>query len=77
VEHVFPSDANFLLVRFRPDATAVYDYLLERGIVVRNRASQPGCAGCLRLTVGTPAENEQLIAALEAFGNTVSNDPTA
>ncbi|OGX91527.1 histidinol-phosphate transaminase [Hymenobacter coccineus] len=68
VEHVFPSDANFLLVRFRPDATAVYDALRSRGIVVRNRTTQPGCAGCLRLTVGTPAENEQLAAALRAIG---------
>ncbi len=68
VEHVFPSDANFLLVRFRPDATAVYDALRSRGIVVRNRTTQPGCAGCLRLTVGTPAENEQLADALRAIG---------
>ncbi|WP_073109792.1 histidinol-phosphate transaminase [Hymenobacter daecheongensis] len=67
VEAVFPSDANFLLVRFRPDATAVYDYLLEKGIVVRNRTTQPGCAGTLRLTVGTEAENEQLLQALREF----------
>jgi histidinol-phosphate aminotransferase len=67
VAEVFPSDANFLLVRFRPDATAVYDYLLGRGIVVRNRTTQPGCAGTLRLTVGSPAENQQLIAALQEF----------
>lgn len=68
VDTVFPSDANFLLVRFRPDAAAVYDYLLGRGIVVRNRATQPGCAGTLRLTVGTPAENERLLRALQAYG---------
>lgn len=67
VEEVFPSDANFLLVRFKPDATAVYDCLLNRGIVVRNRTTQPGCAGTLRLTVGTPAENEQLLTALREF----------
>ncbi|WP_317258944.1 histidinol-phosphate transaminase [Hymenobacter tibetensis] len=67
VEEVFPSDANFLLVRFRPDATAVYDYLLGQGIVVRNRTTQPGCVGTLRLTVGTPAENEHLLAALAAY----------
>lgn len=65
VEHIFPSDANFLLVRFTVDATAVYDQLRARGIVVRNRTSQPGCAGCLRLTVGTTAENAQLVAALQ------------
>ena len=67
VAKVFPSDANFLLARFRPDATAVYEYLLSQGIVVRNRTTQPGCAGCLRLTVGTAAENEALVAALGAF----------
>ncbi|TGE28614.1 histidinol-phosphate transaminase [Hymenobacter metallicola] len=67
VEALFPSDANFLLVRFRPDATAVYTYLLSKGIVVRNRTTQPGCAGTLRLTVGTPAENEQLVAALREY----------
>ncbi|WP_317043678.1 histidinol dehydrogenase [Hymenobacter glacialis] len=68
VEHVFPSDANFLLVRFSVNATAVYDQLQARGIVVRNRTSQPGCAGCLRLTVGTNAENAQLLAALQEIG---------
>ncbi len=67
VAEVFPSDANFLLVRFKPDATAVYDFLLGRGIVVRNRTTQPGCAGTLRLTVGTPAENELLLQALREF----------
>ncbi|MDO7847516.1 histidinol-phosphate transaminase [Hymenobacter sp. M29] len=68
VEHVFPSDANFLLVRFNIDATAVYDQLRARGIVVRNRTSQPGCAGCLRLTVGTATENDTLLQALTEIG---------
>nr|WP_262922682.1 histidinol-phosphate transaminase [Hymenobacter monticola] len=68
VEHVFPSDANFLLVRFNVDATHVYDQLRARGIVVRNRTSQPGCAGCLRLTVGTAAENARLLQALTGIG---------
>ena len=68
VEHVFPSDANFLLVRFNVDATAVYDELRARGIVVRNRTTQPGCAGSLRLTVGTAAENAQLLQALTEIG---------
>ena len=67
VAEVFPSDANFLLVRFHPDATAVYDFLVARGIIVRNRTTQPGCAGTLRLTVGTLAENEQLLQALREF----------
>ena len=64
VEHIFPSDANFLLVRFRGSATVVYDALRARGIVVRNRATQAGCAGCLRLTVGNAEENRQLLRAL-------------
>jgi len=66
VAHIFPSDANFLLTRFRPDAGAVYQHLLNRGIVVR-RPSQAACAGTLRLTVGSPAENEALVAALREF----------
>jgi histidinol dehydrogenase len=68
VDHVFPSDANFLLVRFNVDATAVYDQLRARGIVVRNRTTQPGCAGCLRLTVGTTEENSLLLQALAEIG---------
>ncbi|WP_426059193.1 histidinol dehydrogenase [Hymenobacter sp. B1770] len=68
VDHVFPSDANFLLVRFKVDATALYDQLRARGIVVRNRTTQPGCAGCLRLTVGTAHENAQLLQALAEIG---------
>jgi len=71
VEHIFPSDANFLLVRFNVDATAVYDALSSRGIVVRNRTTQLGCAGCLRLTVGTVSENAQLIQALAEIGTEV------
>ncbi|NML64272.1 histidinol-phosphate transaminase [Hymenobacter sp. RP-2-7] len=66
VDHIFPSDANFLLTRFQPDAGAVYQHLLGQGIVVR-RPSQAACAGTLRLTVGTPAENEALVAALRTF----------
>ena len=57
-----------MLVRFTVDATAVYDQLRARGIVVRNRTSQPGCAGCLRLTVGTASENAQLLQALAEIG---------
>ena len=68
VAQVFPSDANFLLVRFTTDATAIYDQLRARGIVVRNRTTQPGCAGCLRLTVGTTTENAQLLQALKEIG---------
>ncbi|GAB4343461.1 MAG: histidinol-phosphate transaminase [Calditrichia bacterium] len=64
VEEVFPSDANFLLVRFR-NVTAVFAHLLKRGIIVRDRSGQPGCAGCLRVTVGSAPENELLIQVLK------------
>ena len=66
VQQVFPSDANFILVRV-DDANALYDYLLAKGIIVRNRTRVPGCAGCLRLTVGRPAENEALLNALDSY----------
>ena len=66
VRQVFPSDANFILVRV-DDANALYDYLLGKGIIVRNRTRVPGCAGCLRLTVGLPEENESLLNALACY----------
>ena len=66
VKQVFPSDANFILVRV-DDANALYDYLLGKGIIVRNRTRVPGCAGCLRLTVGLPEENESLLNALASY----------
>lgn len=61
VLQVYPSDANFLLVRFDCPGRA-YQYLLEQGIVVRNVSG--AVAGCLRITVGTPAENRLLVAAV-------------
>jgi histidinol-phosphate aminotransferase len=64
---VYPSDANFLLAK-TTDAHRVYDYLLEGGIVVRDRSRVELCAGCLRITVGTAKENEALIAALRGYG---------
>ena len=61
IKKVYPSDANFLLVEFE-DAKATYAELLEKGIVLRDRTSQ--VSNTLRITVGTPEENEQLIKAL-------------
>jgi histidinol-phosphate aminotransferase len=66
VEQVYPSDANFLLVRVK-DAKAVYATLLEKGIVVRDRSNVQLCEGCLRITVGSPAENETLINSLNSL----------
>lgn len=68
VEKVYPSDANFLLVKFT-DPNAVYGYLIEKGIIVRNRNNVPGCAGCLRISVGRKNENELLLKALEGYGS--------
>ena len=66
VQHVYPSDANFLLVKVN-GGRKVYDFLLTQGIVVRDRSTTPGCADCIRITVGTPTENEILLKALDAF----------
>lgn len=66
VEHVYPSDANFILVKVT-DPNGLYNYLLDKGIVVRNRSSLPGCEGCLRISVGTLEENQQLLQAIAAY----------
>ena len=63
IEKVYPSAANFLLVKMNhPDG--VYQYLIEQGIIVRNRSKVLLCEGCLRITVGTAEENERLETAL-------------
>ncbi|MCE1201507.1 MAG: histidinol-phosphate transaminase [Bacteroidia bacterium] len=64
VDKVFPSDANFLLVRF-VDARTTFDHLIARGIIVRDRSGQPLLGGCLRISVGTAQENRKLIEALK------------
>lgn len=65
VREVHHSDANFLLVRF-DDAAAVYQSAFEAGIVLRDPSRQPGLAGCLRITIGTPAQNDRLLEVLAA-----------
>ena len=67
VKYIYPTDANFVLVRVS-DADAIYDYLRVRGIIVRNRNRVEKCLGCLRITVGTAEENEKLINALKEYG---------
>ena len=64
VRHVFPSQANFLLLRV-DDAAKRYTQLIDAGIVVRNRSSQHGCAQTLRITIGTPAENDNLLETMQ------------
>jgi histidinol-phosphate aminotransferase len=60
---VYPSDANFLLVK-TTDARGIYERLLEEGIVVRDRSKVELCEGCLRITVGTEQENAELLRSL-------------
>ncbi|MBR8536469.1 histidinol-phosphate transaminase [Carboxylicivirga sediminis] len=66
VQKVYPSDANYLLVRV-DDARGVYDYLVQKQIIIRDRSSVALCAGCLRITVGTTEENKQLTEALNMY----------
>ena len=63
---MFPSHANFFLARVT-DAVKIYNYLVGKGIIVRNRNSVSLCGNCLRVTVGTRGENEKLIEALKVF----------
>ena len=63
---IYPSDANFLLVKMT-DAQAIYDYLLKRKIIVRNRTHTPLCHNCLRITIGSIIENTRLLAALRQY----------
>ena len=61
---VYPSDANFLLVNVGK-ADAMYNGLVKKGIVVRNRSNVQKCRGCLRITIGTPKENDSLLNAMK------------
>ena len=63
---VYPSDANFLLVKVT-DADRLYNRLIEGGVIVRNRSRIKGCEDCLRITIGTPAENDNMLSIASAF----------
>ena len=64
VKHIYPTDANFVLAKV-DDANDAYKQLVDKGIIVRNRNSVTLCEGCLRITIGTPSENKQLLTALQ------------
>jgi histidinol-phosphate aminotransferase len=66
VQKVYPSDANFVLAKM-DQATQVYDYLKEKGIIVRNRSNVVLCEDCLRITVGTPEQDKQLLKTLKEY----------
>lgn len=67
VEKVFPSDANFLLVRVS-NARALYDALIAEEVIVRDRSKVKGCSECLRITIGTPSENDKMLEVINKFG---------
>ena len=66
VEKIFPSDANFLLIKV-PNPREVYSYLIDRKIIIRDRSKVSMCEGCLRITVGSKEENKALCDALVAY----------
>ncbi len=65
-QKIYPTDANFFLARMT-DAQRIYNYLIEKGIIVRNRSRITLCDNCLRITIGTKMENTQLLAALRQY----------
>ncbi len=65
-QQIFKTDANFFLTRVT-DAQRIYDYLVEKGIIVRNRSRVQLCQDCLRITIGTRSENNELLAALRQY----------
>lgn len=67
VRHIYPTDANFVLVKV-DNANAVYHFLVDNSIIVRNRNTVSLCAGCIRITVGTPEENNTLIETMKKLG---------
>ncbi|MBR5333842.1 MAG: histidinol-phosphate transaminase [Alistipes sp.] len=70
VKKIYPSDANFLLVEV-DDADAMYDFLISKGIIVRNRNRVRGCKGCLRITIGLPEENERLLESISEYEKSI------
>ena len=68
VEKIYPSDANFILIKV-DDANFRYQQFIEKGVVVRNRSNQPLCENCLRISIGTKEETEQIIELLKTFNN--------
>ena len=64
VQRVFPSDANFLLVRV-DDARGLYDALIKEQVIVRDRSRLKGCESTLRITIGKPEENDRMLAIVK------------
>jgi histidinol-phosphate aminotransferase len=66
IKIIYPSDSNFILIKV-DDANKLYHYLLMNRIIVRNRSNEPLCENCVRVTIGTQAENEKLLNALKNY----------
>ncbi len=67
VKRVYPTDANFVLIGVE-DAYGLYDALISKGVIVRNRSSIKGCKNTLRVTIGTKEENDRMLSAIKEFG---------
>ena len=68
VELIYPSDANFILAKTQ-DPRGIYEDLVSKGIILRDRSKVELCAGCLRITIGTPDENARLLDALRDYAS--------
>ena len=66
IQIIYTSDANFILVKV-DEADKLYQYLLMQRIIIRNRSKEPLCENCVRITIGTPTENQTLINALKNY----------
>ncbi len=66
VNHIYPTDANFILVKVK-DANSLYKYLVKKSIIVRNRSNVSLCENCIRITIGTPQENKILLDELKRY----------
>lgn len=66
IQKIYPSDANFILIKI-DQANLLYQYLVEQGIIIRNRSKLEHCQGCLRISIGTPQQNKTLVQTLKKY----------
>lgn len=66
IQKIYPTDANFVLIKL-DDANALYQYLVDQSIIVRNRNTVSLCQGCIRITIGTPEENDILLSEIKKY----------
>lgn len=73
VEQVYPSDANFLLIKVA-EPLALYNFLVEKNIIIRDRSRMTGLAGCVRISIGTKDQNEILLSAMREFADVINEE---